>query len=126
MGIFINGQEMKQCLFADDSTYFLQDIVSLRELKSTISVFSKYSSLNVNYEKSEANWIGPDKNNNDTPENLQWVNLSQKSIKILGIHFTYNNTLHQQNNFDRILQSSNSFEYVEMQTFNSIWKDYNS
>ena len=92
----------------------MQDIVSLRELKSTISVFSKYSSLNVNYEKSEAAWIGPDKNNNDTSENFQCVNLSQKSIKILGIHFTYNNTLHQQNNFDRILQS--------LQTVLNLWK----
>ena len=60
-GIFINGQEMKKCQFADDSTYLLQDIVSLRKLKSTISVFPKYSSLNINnmYEKSPAAWIGP-------------------------------------------------------------------
>ena len=40
-GLIINDTEIKQCLFADDTTYFLQDSSSLRELKCTINLFSK-------------------------------------------------------------------------------------
>ena len=32
-GIMINGHVFKQCVFADDTTYFLKDIDSLEELK---------------------------------------------------------------------------------------------
>ena len=59
---------------------FLSDIKSLRELKSTILLFSKYSSLEVTYEKSEAAWIGLEKENTETPKGIKWVNLCRKSI----------------------------------------------
>ena len=34
--IMINVHVFKQCVFADDTTYFLKDINSLEELKNTI------------------------------------------------------------------------------------------
>ena len=60
-GIFVNGHEFKQCVFADDTTYFLRDLESLQELKKTISNFSRFTSLCVNFEKSEIAWIGAKK-----------------------------------------------------------------
>ena len=113
-GININGTETKMCLFADDSTFFLSDIKSLRELKITILSFSKYSSLEVNYEKSEAAWIGLEKEKTETPEGIKWVNLCRKSIKILGIHFSYDKKVTQQNNFDRV--------FSNLETIINIWK----
>ena len=78
-GININNLEIKQSLFADDITFFMKDVESLQELKSSISLFSKYSSLTDNYEKSEAAWIGSQKNSTIFPEGYQWVNLCKKA-----------------------------------------------
>ena len=58
VGININGHEFKQCVYADDTTYFLRDLDSLSELKKTLAEFSKLTSLCVNYQKSEIAWIG--------------------------------------------------------------------
>ena len=60
-GIEINGHQFKQCVFADDTTYFLRDLESLAELKKTIATFSNFTSLQVNYEKSEIAGIGASK-----------------------------------------------------------------
>ena len=49
--IKVEAKEIKQCIYADDTTYFLQDLSSLQELKDTISQFSSKSGLFVNYEK---------------------------------------------------------------------------
>ena len=51
--IIINNVECKQCLFADDSTFFLRDNDSFEQLQYVIKQFSDFSSLKVNYEKSE-------------------------------------------------------------------------
>ena len=61
---------------------FLSNIRSLGFLLKDIQAFSKFSLLN----KSK---IGP----------LQWVNLNENSIKILGINFTYNPELTVKLNF---------------------------
>ena len=98
-GININNLEIKQSLFADDITFFMKDVESLQELKSGISLFSKYSSLTDNYEKSEAAWIGSQKNSTIFPEGYLWLHLCKKSIKILGICLTYNKVVHQNDNY---------------------------
>ena len=104
-GLTINGVEIKQCIFADDTTYFLKDEQSLKKLISTIEIFSFYASLKVNYDKSEAAWIGVDKQSTEKPINCRWVNLCQDAIKILGIHFSYNSKLLLELNFNRVLDN---------------------
>ena len=79
-GIIINKTEFKQCLFADDATFFIHDLVSLNELKNTISTFSNYSSLEVNYEKSEIAFIGSKKGNINCQEGYKWIDLCSTSI----------------------------------------------
>ena len=87
-GIMVNGKEIKQCIFADDTTYFLRDLDSLKELKLTIHEFSKISSLSVNYEKSEIAGIGCNKNLELPEVGIREVNLKKDCIRILGIYFS--------------------------------------
>ena len=82
VGININGHEFKQCVYADDTTYFLHDLDTLSKLKKTRL---------VNCHKSEITWI---QKNSKLPElDIETLDLSKDTIRILGVHFTYNKTL---------------------------------
>ena len=59
----------------------------------------------MNYDKSEAAWIGVDKQSTEKPINCRWVNLCQDAIKILGIHFSYNSKLLLELNFNKVLDN---------------------
>jgi hypothetical protein len=102
-GININNQVIKQCLFADDASYFLKDAQSLKHLLDIIEDFSRYSSLKLHKSKSEAAWIGSRRHSTDHIGEFSWVDLTKNSIKILGIHYTYNEELSDKLNFDRVV-----------------------
>ena len=53
------------------------------------------SGLKVNYTKTEGMWIGSCRNNTETPLALKWC----KTVKALGVHFSYNNEESVQKNF---------------------------
>ena len=57
--------------------------------------FRTCSGLKVNYTKAEAMWIGSLKDSTATPVGLTWC----KSVKALGIVFTYNANVQLQKNF---------------------------
>ena len=86
-GITIHGKQVKLGVFADDTTFFLHDTESLGEVLKVLKVFSGYSSMNVNYEKSEIAWIGSWRKREDNPYPFNWINLTKESIRILGIFF---------------------------------------
>ena len=92
-GIIVNKEEMTGD-FADDLTSFLRDHTSLNALFETIDCFTSCSGLKVNYEKTEVMLLG---NHNPNPPMLITCcdrNITvKKAIKILGIHFTYNQIL---------------------------------
>ena len=57
--------------------------------------FRSYSGLKVNYTKTEAMWIGSSRDSTAAPLGLTW----RKSVKALGIVFTYNASVQMQTNF---------------------------
>ena len=57
-GINIENTETKYSASADDLTCFLSEYNSGVNLLSTLEKFSVYSGLNVNYDKTEAIWLG--------------------------------------------------------------------
>ena len=100
-GINIKNLEVKMCIYADDITLFLNSLDSLQHVLNTFDLFSKYSSLNLNVNKSEISWIGKWKNKADNPNNLNLIDLNKETIKILhvGIHYSYNKKLMNERNF---------------------------
>jgi hypothetical protein len=94
-GINIGNSEIKVVQMADDTTSFLKDENSLKEVLSTLEKFKILSGLKLNISKSEAMWIGKDKDSKEKPLGLKWV----KGVKALGIYFTYNEKEMEEKNF---------------------------
>ena len=76
--------------YADDTTFFLRDKRSIKELINTFATFSKYSGLNPNQEKCEIAGIGVLKSVKVAVCGMKCTDLCNDTIKITGIHFSYN------------------------------------
>ena len=98
-GIKIDSKEFKIVQYADDLTAFVSDIKSAQSLFKLLDRFEKCSGLKVNYTKTEAMWIGATRNNTETPLPLTWC----KTVKALGVYFSYNKEeLLQKNFYDKL------------------------
>ena len=73
----------------------MSDIRSAQHLFKLLDQFEKCSGLKVNDTKTEAMWIGSSRNNTESPLALKW----RKTVKTLGVHFSYNNKESVQKNF---------------------------
>ena len=83
-----NTEMLKLAMYADDITLFLKDRQDLENVLETINLFSDISQLKMNKNKTEAMWLGSNKNNRDSLCNLTFKN----QLKILGILFKNNIT----------------------------------
>ena len=79
--------------YADDATFFLHDESSVKALFATIKMFSNFSDLRPNLDKCEIAGIGVLKGVNWALCGLKSIDLTQQTMKILGIHFSYNTNL---------------------------------
>jgi exonuclease III len=84
-GIKIDDTELKILQMADDTTVFVEDINSLKLILGTIFIFQQYAGLKLNKNKTEAMWIGSQRNSDRKPLELKWV----KEVHALGITFSY-------------------------------------
>ena len=107
-GIMVGNEEIKLEIFADDMTAFLRDHASLDTLLNMVDSFSLHSGLKINFEKTEVLFLG-----NDQKSTMETVislarnrNITaKKAIKILGVHFTYDQTLWRKLNFDETMKT---------------------
>ena len=113
-GFKYNGIDIKLMAFADDTTCLVRDTQSLRRMLNLAKYFQEYSSLKFNVEKCEACWIGRVKGKSSKPIQCKWINLNQNSIKILGVHFSYNKQLEEKMNFYQVT--------TDCRTLLNIWK----
>ena len=95
-GIRVSNKEIKLSQYADDTTSFCKDIESLGKLLELLDLFKDCSGLKLNQSKSEAMWLGKNANKTDTLFGVQWP---QRPISALGISFSYNSRLCEQENF---------------------------
>ena len=94
-GIMIGQEEFKLMQYADDLTLFVPIIDCAKLVLQLLDRFTVCSGLKVDHTKTEAMWIGSCRQNRATPLGLRW----SKSVKALGIVFTYNDTDQLQKNF---------------------------
>ena len=85
--------------YADGSTFFLRDILSVKELINSFHQFYHFSGLKAITGKCEIAGIGSLKVVTEAVCGLKSVDLSNDIIKISGIHFSYNIKVRMQNNF---------------------------
>ena len=85
--------------YADDSTLFLKDISSFKMLVETFKEFSCFSGLKPNITKCKIAGLGPLKGVLETFFGLKTVDLTNDTIKILEIPFSYHNETKTEKSF---------------------------
>ena len=98
-GIEIFNHEFSYIAYADDTTFFVKDLNSVKVILSSLDQFYIFSDLRPNLGKCEIAGIGVLKDANVALCGLKSVNLTKESIKILGVHLSYNEKLQNELNF---------------------------
>ena len=66
-GLSLNSKEFKLSQYADDTTCLVEDTTSASNLFKKLDLFRLCSGLELNRSKTEALWLGSNKNRSDTP-----------------------------------------------------------
>ena len=104
-GIIVDRNEIKLVTFADDVTSFVCDKPSYRTLLNVIKLFGAYSGLKINHDRTEVLLLG----NMEASSSELEVTEIKKSLRILGVHFTYNRSLFYKLNFESTEKSIRKF-----------------
>ena len=76
--------------YADDTSFFLKDEGSVKKLMNIFDTFSIYFGLKPNKSKCEIAGIDVLKGVSIKLCRMECITLTKNSVKILGIHFSYN------------------------------------
>ena len=85
--------------YADDTTFFLKDKESVKKVMNVFDTFSIYSGLKPNKSKCEIAGISVLKGVSMELCGVECTDLTKNSVKILGIHFSYNKKIENEENF---------------------------
>ena len=102
-GVNVCGHIFDIIAYADDSTVLCNDLDSARRVKGAFDVFSKYSGLRLNETKTEICGIGVKRGEEIALCGMKSVNLLTDSVKILGVHFSYNEEISKEKNFINVI-----------------------
>ena len=106
----IKGLKIFDCDFlytayADDSTFFLSDIYSIKEMINCFNIFMRFSGLKPNLSKCEIAGIGSLKGVKVAVCGMNCIDLTTETTKILGIHFSYNSQVQNEQNYLNTVKS---------------------
>ena len=85
--------------YADDTTFFLKDRKCIKELMNELNTFSQFSGLKPNKTKCEIAGILILHGVQVAICGMKYVNFNNKTVKVLGVHLSYNKNLEQDKNF---------------------------
>ena len=104
-GFKIGDIEIRMTAFADDSTFFVRDKQSnLKYYENFWHILLMPALKNVRcIEKCEVCWIGQPRFRKDMPVNCKLTSLVTSSIKILGVHFSYDKEIADDKKFSDLL-----------------------
>jgi len=88
-GIKISGTECKLSQYADDTTMILNGSgLSFSGTLYLLDIFADISGLKVNYEKTEALWMGSLKNSNTIIPSNKPITWAERKVYALGVWFS--------------------------------------
>ena len=94
------------CAYADDTTFFLKDVNSIKKMVNRFHIFSCFLELIPNFSKCEIAGIRVLKGVKVAICGIQYVDLVLDTIKILETHFSYNEKLNEKRNFCLIIANT--------------------
>ena len=103
-GVNICGHVFNIVAYADDTTVFCRDLRSVQLVREAFDKFSKYSGLKLNSTKTEVCGIGVKRGVEIALCGMKSVNLLTESVKVLGVHFSYNEELRIEKNFISVIK----------------------
>ena len=98
-GINIINHTFLYTVYADDTTIFVKDKESLIEVMKVFDTFSSFSDLKLNKSKCEVAGIGTLKGVKMALYGMKCIDLRLDTVKILGIHSSYNIKIENDENF---------------------------
>ena len=108
-GLNIFNHTFLYTAYADDTTFFLSNQQSVTEVINALEQFSLFSGLKPNNSKCEVAGIGALKGVSVALCGMECIDLTTKTIKILGIHFSYNNNVKNNENFMKHIRKLSRF-----------------
>ncbi len=107
-GFQCGNEEIKDSLYADDTTLLLSSIESLNEAINTINKFSRVAGPKLNVDKTEGILLGPLKN---TLISINGIKFTNKAVRCLGIYIGHDKiSCYQKNWKDKIEKMKLVFE----------------
>lgn len=100
-GIKLFGNNVKLSLFADDTNLFTTDLDSVKRGLEIVDEFGKMAGLCLNIKKTKAMWLGKWAKNKSNPLGMKW---SRSPVRILGVHFSYDDKGNDELNFNQKLK----------------------
>ena len=100
-GLNILGFKYLLTAYADDASYIIKNISSAIEIFNTFDKFSEFSGLRLNKSKREFAGIGVKNGVQTALLGIKNINLKEDFIQILGVHFSYNDTIYKEKTFSR-------------------------
>ena len=95
-GITIFGSKSKISQFADDTSAFCDNLSSVQNLITIVNDFGTFSGLKLNASKAKAIWLGPWRDREDQPLNLNWT---KDPVRTLGIFVSYDENANEKRKF---------------------------
>ena len=122
----INGYSFSFTAYADDSTFFLKNIASVRVSVDTFKVFSCFSRLKLNTNKCKIAGLGILKGTQEAVCGLQNIDLTNDTIKILRIDFSCNKKIQTERNYlTTVKKNSNGSQCIDYKDIYSRKKKFN-
>ena len=90
--------------YANDATFCLKDKESVKKVMSLFHTFPFYSGSKPNKSKCEITGIGVLKGVTMELCGMECIDLTKKSVKILGIHFSYNKKIETEDNLIKLIK----------------------
>ena len=98
-GINIFNHDFLNTAYADDTTFFLKDLDSVKNVLEMVTQFYMVSGLRPNFSKCEIAGISSLRDAKVVLCGLKSLDLTKESIKILVVHISYNKKLYDDINF---------------------------
>ncbi len=96
IGFDCNGKNIKQSLYADDTTLMVSNLESLENALNTVHRFSSVAGPRLNIEKTEGILLGPLKN---SINELSGVKFTNETVRCLGIYLGHNKEQNKEKNW---------------------------
>ena len=104
-GINIFDYEYLYTTYDDNIMFFLKNLTSVKNALNDIESFSNFAGLCPNLDKCQIAEIGVLKNVNVVICGMKNINLPKGSIKILGVHVSYNKKIQDDLNFTKTIKN---------------------